>query len=372
MTHEVVAILDAPKRSGMGMHGILLNSVDGLKTAGLRSNRPVGQHEYADLLGDGHIIPADGELPLRLLGDRIEATGLLWVGEDFAERASEFGLPAPIPPLEGVVTTEHGHYWFDFPPTLFAAKQRWLKNALRSVATSEEHDLARLMLNVDATSDFTRAAILHTSDDQESDLRWFLRLDRDAGIRTNPKALRQQLQSLVTSANPAGGLMIALVAHANHGSHRIGTEIASASRAPFCAFRTYFRTEALRLFEGDDRTAMVHAGEIVTTYRCPEAIVETAILSTLSTSDSGAECAVIDGLRHKRILEALRKVPRADVRIAAVTDTPIAPTPEIKASMSQRDIERSETESEITQLCREAFYHLPQDRERVTQTLLDV
>jgi hypothetical protein len=372
MTYELVAILDAPKSSGMGMHGVLLRDPDGLVTSGLRSNRRVSQHEYAELLDGGHVLPVEGELPVRLLGSQIADAGILWVGDEFAERASELGLEAPIPPQEGTVSQAQGRFWSDLPPAIFATTQLWLKNGLRRLLATERSEFARLMLNVDATSEFTRAAVLHTSDDEERDLRWFVRLDNDAGLATDSDRMRLHLESLVTRATAADGMLIALVAHANRGSHKIGAEIASASSAKFCPFRPYFRSEALRLFNGDDRTAMVHAGEIVTTYRCPEAIIESAVLSTLRPSVSGVESAIVDGLRHKRILEALRKVPTVKVQTATISGTPVVPTSGIEPSMPQVEIERSDTETEIEDLARDARYTLPRDMEKVTRTLLAV
>lgn len=372
MTYELVAILDAPKSSGMGIHGALLRDAKGLLTSGLRSNRRVSQHEYAELLDGGHVLPVEGDLPLRLLGRQVADAGILWVGDDFAEHARDLGLEAPIPPRAGTATQDQGRFWFDLPSAIFATTQLWLKNGLRRLRAGGRSDLARLMLNVDATSEFTRAAVLHTSDDKERDLRWFVRLDNDAGLATNSDRMRLHLESLVTRASAADGVVIALVAHANRGSHKMGAEIALASSAKFCAFRPYFRSEALRLFDDDDRTAMVRAGEIVTTYRSPEAVIESAVLSTLRPSVSGVESAIIDGLRHKRILEALRKVPTVNVQTATITGTPVVPTSEIQPSMPQAEIELSDTETEIEDLAREASYTLPRDMEKVTRTLLAV
>lgn len=372
MTHELVAILDAPKPSGMSMHGALLRDDSGLVTAGLRSNRRVSEEEYVELLDGGHILPVAGDLPLLLLGDELASAGVLWVGTDFAERAEHLGLAAPTEPRAGTVSHDQGRFWFDLPPALFATTQHWLKNALRRLLATEQSALARLMVNVDATSDYTRAALLHTSDDHQSDLRWFVRLDADAGLGTSSDLMRRRLESLLTSAAAGDGLLIALVAHANRGSHDIGAELAAASNAKFCAFRPYFTTEALRLFHDDDRASMVHAGEIVITYRSPEAIIETAVLESLRPSASGVQSAVLDGLRHRRILEALRKVPTVEVQTANVAGTPVVPTPEIEASMPQDEIESSGTEIEINDLAREAAYTLPRDQTRVTRTLLAV
>ena len=371
MTHEFIAILDAPKPSGMGMHGALLRGPTGIVTAGLRSNRRVSEQEYTELLDGGHILPVVGDLPLQLLGGQLANTGVLWIGHDFAERADDLGFPAPTEPRVGTVSGDQGRFWFDLPPSLFATTQHWLKNALRRLLATDRSGLARLMLNVDATSEYTRAALLRTSDDRDRDLRWFVRLDTDAGLATNSELTRRHLESLLSSAAAGDGLLVALVAHANRGSHEIGSQIASASSAKFCAFRPYFSAEALRLFDNNDRASMVRAGEIVMTYRSPEAIIETAVLSTLRPSVSGVESAVVDGLRHRRILEALRRVPTVEVQTATVSG-PVAPTPAIEASMPQDEIERSDTEAEINELASEATYTLPRDTTKVTQTLLAV
>jgi hypothetical protein len=88
-----------------------------------------------------------------------------------------------------MVRTSCGRFWFDLPPAIFATTQH-LKNGLRLVVAEGDPELARLMVNVDATNEFTRAALLHTSDDVERDLRWFVRLDSDAGLDATPERTR--------------------------------------------------------------------------------------------------------------------------------------------------------------------------------------
>ena len=363
----LVAILDAPKPSGMGMHGVLLNGPSGLVTGGLRVNRPVSTSEYRDLIDGGHVLPVEGEIPGQLLGDEVAESGVLWVGSEFAERAEGLGLAAPVPPLQGSVPQKDGQFWFDFPSVLFETTQHWLKNGLRHLVARDGSGLDRLMLRVDATSDFTRAAVMHTSDDVDRDLRWFLRLDADAGIQTTAVAIKQRLESLVQAATQKDGLVIALVAHGRHGSYKVGLDIADTSGVEFCAFRAYFRDEADRLFNRHDRESMVRAGEIVTAFRSAEAIVETAFFSGLRPSVSGVPSAVLDGLRHRHILDSLRKVPIVDVRTASVTLPTQPATPDIEESMTPDEVERAETEVEA--LAREAQFELPRDLVHVASAL---
>lgn len=369
MSRELVAILDAPKSSGMGMHGVLLRGSAGLITAGLRANRQVSEREYDDLIEGGHVLPVEAELPFPLLGDRIQDAAVLWVGDDFSEHASDLHLDAPTQPRKGVVRTSCGRFWFDLPSAIFATTQHWLKNGLRLVVAEGYPDLARLMLNVDATNEFTRAALVHTSDDIERDLRWFVRLDSDAGLNSTPERMREHLDRLRDVAFHANGLVIALVAHFNRGSHDLGQLIASASGVEFCAFRDYFRVEANRLFHGEDRKSMVNAGEIVTDYRSPAAILECAVLGSLRPSVSGVPSAVVDGLRHRHILDALRKVPAVEVQLAAVTSPRQRTGSAIVESMPADEVERSNTESEVDELAVEAEFRLPRDRKQMTLAL---
>jgi hypothetical protein len=182
-----------------------------------------------------------------------------------------------------------------------------------------------------------------------------------------------RLDRLRDDAFHADGLVIALVAHFNQGSHDLGRLIASASGVEFCAFRDYFRVEANRLFHGEDRKSLVNAGEIVTDYRSPEAILKCAVLGSLRPSVSGVPSAVVsavvDGLRHRHILDALRKVPAVEVQLAAVT-SPRQPTGSaIEESMPADEVERSNTESEVNELADEAEFRLPRDRKQMTLAL---
>ena len=367
MSLELVAILDAPKSAGMGMHGVLLRDSRGLVTSGLRRNRRVSDREYAELVEGGHVLGVTGELPLPLLGNDPTGAVALWVGDQFTDEAERLGVPAPAPPVEGSVMAPSGRFWFDLPSAVYVTTQSWLKKGLRHVVADPLPELAHLMVAADATSDLTRAALLHISDDADRDLRWFLRLDKDAGLAASAVTLTRDLDALRQTASGANGRVIALVAHFSCGSHELGRELATSLGVEFSAFRDYFRQEALRLFDDDDRRALVSAGEIVTAYRSPDAIAEAAVLAALRPSAGGVLPAVVDGLRHHHILDSIRRA--VDVDIAAVTSPRRPGVTGLDESMPPAEIARSNTESEVDSLASEATFRLPKDRRKVKLAL---
>jgi hypothetical protein len=228
------------------------------------------------------------------------------------------------------------------------------------------------MLRVDVTSDYTRAALIHTSEEPLRDLDWFVRLDSDAGLPTTAEGLETRVRELIRDAGASDGLVIALVAPAKWGSHDLGLDIAERSGVRFEAFRDYFRAEATRLFAAENRTAMVRAGEIVTDYRSPEAIIEGAVLERLRPSVGGVPSFVLDGLRHHHILEALRNVPTVTVELASIAAPEKSVSTGIEESMSEADIEHSQTEREVEALASEASFKLPRDRRRLDKALVSV
>ena len=369
MDVELVAILDAPRPSGMGMHGLILRDPSGFVTAGLHVNRRVNQREFDDLVDGGHVLLVDGEIPERLLGGLVGDAGALWVGDEFTNRIGDRNFQIPEQPREGATRTAAGTFWLDFPSATFSTTQYWLKNALRRVVRSDDFELAKLMLNVDITSDYTRAALLSTSDDPERDLEWFLRLDSDAGLPVGFDDIETRLRDLTRTAHSRDGLVIALVAHARAGSHQMGMDIAQKNNVEFEAFRDYFETEARRLFERHDREAMISAGEIVTAFRSPEAILEGAVLERVRPSVGGVPSLVLDGLRHRHILDALRNVPSVEVQLASIAKIDTSLPTGIEESMSEEAIERSPTEQEVGELLEGADFRLPEDRALVDRAL---
>jgi hypothetical protein len=369
MDIELVAILDAPKPSGMGMHGLILRDPSGFLTAGLHVNRRVNQREFDDLVAGGHVLLVSGEIPERLLGGLVGDAGALWVGDEFTNRVGGRDFQIPEQPRKGAMRSAAGMFWLDFPSAIFSTTQYWLKNALRRVVRSDDFELAKLMLNVDITSDYTRAALVSTSDDPARDLEWFLRLDSDSGLQIAVDDLETRLRDLTQTAHSPDGLVIALVAPARAGSHREGIDIAQANHVRFEAFRHYFEDEARRLFERHDREAMIGAGEIVTAFRSPEAILEGAVLERVRPSAGGVPSLVLDGLRHRHILEALRNVPSVKVELASITTIDASLPTGIEESMSEEAIERSPTEQEVGELLKEADFRLPEDRVLVDRAL---
>ena len=369
---ELAALLDAPKPSAMGMRGVLLRDSSGLFTAGLRATRRVSDAEYEDLVEGGHVLPVEGDLPEPLLGADLTRAGALWVGEEFTGLASELTIGPPAEPRQGTMKAPGGRFWFDLPASLFATTQYWLKNALRLTVIDDDPRLTNLMLRVDSTSDFTRAALAYRSNDLARDIAWFVRLDTDSGLDTDATVVKARMDELIDGAQRPDGFVIALVAHAKHGSYDLGQKLAHDTGVKFEAFRDYFKTEAKRLFDGDNRTAMVDAGAIVTTFRSPDAIVESAVLRSLRPASTGVPASVIDGLRHSHILDALRRVPSIEVEVAEVT-LPVQTLPShIEESMTSADLAGNVTEREVDILVKSARYRLPQDEAEVVRQLVAV
>ena len=95
------------------------------------------------------------------------------------------------------------------------------------------------------------------------------------------------------------------------------------------------------------------------------------MLERVRPSVGGVPSLVLDGLRHRHILDALRNVPSpsVEVQLASIAKIDTSLPTGIEESMSEEAIERSPTEQEVGELLEEADFRLPEDRVLVDRAL---
>lgn len=200
MVAHVIALLDKPRPLSFGRFAFVTQDAHGvLHIHGLR-NHPrstLTVEELDQLVASQSVL----RLPegIRVGDPNGKVAG--WIGRDFQARLRRLDAPPVLDLPKNLARTPAGDVWFEGSERIYDRMEIWMKEAARDVFSDRPiaRELAELMLGVLPGSDETRAAVWYTRpDDAEKarHLRWYARLERDAGRPVEPAALEKRFLEL--------------------------------------------------------------------------------------------------------------------------------------------------------------------------------
>lgn len=199
MVAHVIALLDKPRPSSFGAFAFVTQDEHGvLHIHGLR-NHPrstLTTDELEQLVASQSVLRLPRAIDVEDPNNKMAG----WLGRDFQERLRRLHAPhvLALPSLE---ETPDGDVWFERSERIYDRMETWMKAAARDVFADKPvaRELAELMLGVLPGRDETRAAVWYTRpDDAEKarHIRWYARLERDAGRPVEPAALEARFQRI--------------------------------------------------------------------------------------------------------------------------------------------------------------------------------
>lgn len=194
---QLRAILDRPGTASMGLYPVVLAFGDELRIHGLtRGPTPISPSDLEQLLDGGHATQVDDVVDDNAVGPLCA----FWVGRAFEHGADDADAPTlPFTRDELRAAGNHGRFRLDAPATVYAALDRWLRQAFVAAVDRGSREIAKLMNRVSPERTETRAALFITAPEDERNryLSWWARHDRDAGLgEPGPDALIARIDAV--------------------------------------------------------------------------------------------------------------------------------------------------------------------------------
>jgi hypothetical protein len=367
---EVVATLEQPSGESVGMVGLIVSDQTGaLRTEGVLGS-PAGRltnDQLAALVGTGHARHID-PIPLRL-SKRPGAA--LWLGSRFVQEAGSLDLPVPPLPEQDSVTNSEGSFWIAPTAHIWHVLDFWLLHAFRRVVESRDGRIARLMTWALPRREETQAARWLTAEgslSKRGELEWALRLHADNGERDMTlEDLTLRFESLIKKAEASKAIqVVGLSALAKGGDKEIAQIVADKRDVPNASFGTWLREEATRLgYPAAKRRDLQLLGQQIISDR-GELALFLEVLEAFHLRP--AQSFVIEGIRHRKVLESVRSLVGDDLFFFAYVDRPLAERRRLlreKEQLTESEIDDvldDPTEVEIPELESEADMRLDMRR----------
>jgi hypothetical protein len=363
---HVVATLEQPSSESMGMVGLIVSDHAGtLRTEGVLGS-PAGRitSDQLDLLVEsGHAQRVD-PIPLGL-SKRPGAA--LWLGRRFVDEAAALDLPIPPVPAQHSIRGADGEFWVAPAAHVWYVLDFWLLHAFRQIVETKDPKIARLMTWALPRREESQAARWLTADGSLSkhrEMEWALRVHTDnVEGRISLDALTQRFGSLIEKAeNSRKTQVVGLTAPAKGGDKEIAEIIADKKDVPNASFGAWLREEAGRLGHptAKRRDLQVLGHKIISDRG--ELAIFLEVLEAFHLRP--AQSFVIEGIRHRKVLESVRSLVGDDVFFFAYVDRPLAERRKLlreKENLTESEIDTvldDPTELEIPELESEADIRL--------------
>lgn len=324
MTRRVTAVLDRPTADTFGMVGLVVADSQGvLSTEGVvgsPSGRVTSDH-LDDLVDSGHASRVSD-----LLIEREGVThAALWLGKNFADAAHGIGLSVPPVPEQNSFQVSEGHFWFAPVPHVWHVVDFWLLRAFRRAITHRDPKVANLMTSTVPNRPETRAArwlTAETKEAKERELDWAVRIKRDSGdVAASPESLRELFQKLVTQASESKKQnVVGLSALAAGGDKEIAKFVAQTRKMTNASFGNWLRGEARKQGVQDpNRRYLQKLGQNLIN-KSGELALFLEVLEFYKLAPN--QPFVIEGIRHKKVLESIRTMVGEDRFVFAFVERP--------------------------------------------------
>ncbi|GAC1391296.1 MAG: hypothetical protein NVSMB46_03260 [Candidatus Saccharimonadales bacterium] len=192
---NIEAILDKPKPSSMGMHGLLASNPNrtSYEITGIRGreDQKYTKKDLYSLIGSGAMREsiilelANVQAPGHLQTIPRHKWSGLYVGEYYAIKADTNGLP--IKPLfndNDSIRVAGGSLVLDSTEKVYGYIDGWLEKCLLSVVSRENTSISELMVQCDWGNIKTQAALWYTAKTEQEKNQYldsFLRVSRNSG-----------------------------------------------------------------------------------------------------------------------------------------------------------------------------------------------
>jgi dephospho-CoA kinase len=366
---SVKGVLDRPSSESLAMLGLVVARADGSlhteSVVGSQSGR-IGLEEFQDLLerGDAQRV----ELPSR---QRSAQYAALWVGKSFEQESEDIGLSVPPLPQQNSVSTNEGIYWIAPLVHVWRVIDFWTLRAFRQVVLERDPRIARLMTWALPNRPETRAARWLTAKGtaaKDKEIDWSIRLGRDSGGRgATRESLIDSFLDLIDRATAAQEVrVVGFTALAAGGDGDIAEFVANKQKLPTVSFGTWLREQAIKQGESKpDRRFLQKLGQDMINSNGELAL----FLDVLESFQLGpAQPFIIEGIRHRKVLESIQTLVGTDLFYFAFVDRPeqeriqrLQEREHLSAAEVQQVL-NDPTEVEIPALKNEANIELDRDR----------
>lgn len=367
---RVSGLLDRPSSESLGMVGLVVEPEKGeLYSAGvIGSSRPLARDEFADLVKIGDAQAVDGPV----IDANQRNCAALWVGNDFAEKAERLAVQLPPLPKTSQILGDRGMYWVGPAQHIWRVIDSWIVRAFQRAIRDRSEELANLMAWALPERKETRAALWYTCDatKRESNLEWWVHLERSHGIRTTPKALVLDYQKSIDELHSRKSFRVyGFGAWAKGGDNEIAKFVSDRLHTPRLSFGQFLRHKAeLGGMQPTRRLLQQHGQEMIEKYGALEFCLEVLDSLPLDISIPNAQF-VIDGIRHAAVLDSLIRLVGEDRFTLVFIDRPkdvrreLLVTEEGIPHNEVESIMNDSTEKEVPIIEDRAFAHY--DREKL-------
>lgn len=324
MTHRrVLGILDRPSPNTLGFLALVVeNSQGALHAEGLSASTDseLSSRTYAELVARGEAVAIDA---VSINFDETPATAV-WLGDEFANEADAAGVPLPPIGSPTTVLGVDGKYWIAPQRHAWRLFESWIAVAFRLFAVNGNRRLARLLYQAAPDRLEARTALWFSSasdTEKERHLDWWIRLSRDRGEIVDASILLAQMKSLHRDSQlvePAR--VIGFAAPAKGGDKEIATQVAKLGHIARRSFGNYLSGLSATLGQPSDRRSLQQLGQD-TISKFGELAFCMRVLDDLPKTDYESPF-LIEGIRHRLVLSAMKQLVGADRFRLAYVDRP--------------------------------------------------
>jgi len=357
---KTVALLDKPSPRSFGITPIVTTDdagtlkVHGLVRDSMHRAKHVTRRDVDDLIHtENAIAMPELELPARMIGDGAVA---MWVGDAFTHEAQRLDLEVKALPEHEIRLT--GGTVFIGPPTdMFVYLSTWLERAFQRVREEKDGEtrrrIAALMRWTLPDHPLTMVASLRSAEDPAKELAFQL--------RSHPSLVgdrwRLEAEKIWREHEPAlAAFKCVVVFTGPKGSQRkaIARELAERAHVGFAQFR-----EALHGSEHVLPAANYDQLMVIGEQRVQQSPLGLATEVLAKHVSAAGGVLVLDGLRHARILEAMRTVGLKQlILVAVVPDEDERRKTLMARGLNPEGVARHSTEMDIPALARGADFRV--------------
>jgi len=311
---RVRGLLDRPSAQSLGMLGLIVERENrGLYVEGMVDThpRPVEEGEFAELISAGDAQKVDGPH----VDDSGREYAALWVGNEFAEKAT--GLKVPLPPLPITPATigDDGTYWIGPTRHVWRVIDSWLILAFRRSIIEQNAELATLMAWTLPEREETKAALWYTmKEKRQSNLQWWARLAKDhEKYGVTERSLNDRFDRISSECRERTlHRVFGFCAPAKGGDNEISIKLGGELDVKRLSFGLWLKKEAVKEGRRPTRRVLQKKGQQMMDKRgALEFCLE--VLSGLPMNVSIPYATfVIDGIRHAAVLESLKSLVGED------------------------------------------------------------
>lgn len=308
---SIVALLDKPSRRSFGLLPLVTQSESGtLLTEGLfqPSDHEITIDTLEELVHSGHALRLSQ--PVRRPSEEPLLVAL-WIGRTFESEANELSLPLPPRsslPLSHQLNT--GTFCFMRGDHAYQVLEVWLQHAARLALEDHDARIAKLMAWVLPDRDETRAALWGTADDPKVELAWFTKLLQDRGEVISSEQVADRLKRACTQILQTPQSVVAFTGRAKCGDKEVAARVAEQTNMPCLSFGEWLKQHAIQMGEQPDRPILQRLGQSLIDRAgamsfCMRVLAELAPAELLGWTIAH-KSFVLEGVRHKAVLEAIR------------------------------------------------------------------